>query len=151
MVHPRGEDKAIAVVEAYCDESGIHESAPVCVVVGFVGSARNWQRFEERWREASGGVDFHGKDFFARRAKGQRVGPYAGWSDQKAQKYLIDLVNVITETNFKPIGAVIETAVRGVNYSCRLATTISAGERSAKECRPPPGDARLLSSAGRWP
>jgi predicted PurR-regulated permease PerM len=41
--------------------------------------------------------------------------------------------------------------LRGVNYSCRLATTISAGERSAKECRPPPGDARLLSSAGRWP
>ena len=28
--------------------------------------------------------------------------------------------------------------LRGVNYYCRLATTISAGEESAKECRPPP-------------
>ena len=41
--------------------------------------------------------------------------------------------------------------MRGVNYFCRLATTISAGEGSAKEYRPPPGATRLLSSAGRWP
>ena len=40
-------------------------------------------------------------------------------------------------------------SVRGVNYSCRLATTISAGEGSAKECHPPTGRTRLLSSAGR--
>ena len=39
-------------------------------------------------------------------------------------------------------------AVRGVNYYCRLATTISAGEGSAKEHRPPPGGTRLLSPAG---
>jgi transposase-like protein len=38
--------------------------------------------------------------------------------------------------------------LRGVNYFCRLATTISAGEGSAKERRPPPGGTRLLSSAG---
>ena len=41
--------------------------------------------------------------------------------------------------------------LRGVNYFRRLATTISAGEGSAKECRPPPGGTRLLSSAGWWP
>jgi len=38
--------------------------------------------------------------------------------------------------------------LRGVNYYCRLATTISAGEGAAKERRPPPDGARLLSSAG---
>jgi len=41
--------------------------------------------------------------------------------------------------------------LRGVNYFCRLATTISAGEGSAKERRPPPGGTRLLSSAGWQP
>jgi hypothetical protein len=44
-----------------------------------------------------------------------------------------------------------EARLRGVNYFCRLPTTISAGEELAKECRPPPGGSRLLSSAGRWP
>jgi len=33
-------------------------------------------------------------------------------------------------------------AVRGVNYFCRLATTISAGEGSAKECWPRPDRTR---------
>ena len=41
----------------------------------------------------------------------------------------------------------IEGGVRGVNYFCRLATTISAGEGAAKERRPPSDGARLLSSA----
>jgi len=41
-----------------------------------------------------------------------------------------------------------QMVLRGVNYYCRLATTISAGEGSAKEHRPPPGGTRLLSPAG---
>ena len=41
--------------------------------------------------------------------------------------------------------------LRGVNYYCRSATTISAGDGAANERRPPPGVARLGSSAGWWP
>jgi hypothetical protein len=39
--------------------------------------------------------------------------------------------------------------LRDVNEICRLRTTISAGEGSAKECRLLPGATRWLSSAGR--
>ena len=94
------------MIEAYCDESGIHDGAAFCVVVGFVGSARNWQLFENRWAKASGGVDFHGKEFFAR-VRGQRVGPYKGWTDQKARDYLIGLADVVATTDVLPIGSVI--------------------------------------------
>ena len=98
----------MAEIEAYCDESGIHDGAAFCVVVGLVGSARNWQLFESRWAKASGGVDFHGKEFFARLRGDKRAGPYAGWSDRKAQDYLIGLVDVVTLTDVHPIGSVID-------------------------------------------
>jgi len=94
------------VIEAYCDESGIHDGAAFCVVVGFVGSRRNWQLFESSWAKASGGVDFHGKEFFAR-VRGERVGPYKGWTDQKAEDYLIGLEDVVTSTDVHAIGSVI--------------------------------------------
>ena|SRR5688572_24751802 len=110
MLHPRGKDKVVAVLESYCDESGIHEGAPVCVVAGWIATARNWQLFEDRWLRASGGVDFHGKEFFVRDPSGERVGPYKGWSDDKAQTYLRGLVHAITTSDIKPVGSVINVA-----------------------------------------
>ena len=51
-------------------------------------------------------------------------------------------------TDERPILPTRQELVRGVNYFCRLATTISAGEEPTKERRPPPGGTRLLSAAG---
>lgn len=39
------------MIEAYMDESGIHEGAHVCVIAGYWGSQKKWKRFETRWRE----------------------------------------------------------------------------------------------------
>jgi hypothetical protein len=39
-IHPRGKDKWVAVLEAYFDESGIHDGSKYCIVAGYVGSAR---------------------------------------------------------------------------------------------------------------
>ena len=63
MLHPRGRDKTIYVLEAYFDESGITREDAHCIVAGFVGSASQWQLFEEQWERASGGVVFDGMDF----------------------------------------------------------------------------------------
>jgi hypothetical protein len=98
------------VLEAYCDESGIHEGASHCVLVGFVGSARRWRRFEGEWARAASGVEFHGQRFFSRAGRGRRVKPYDDWDDQKARAYLLRLVGAITSTNFTPIGGVVEVA-----------------------------------------
>ena len=51
------------VIEAYCDESGIHDGAAKCVVVCWVATARHWEQFEERWKRASRGVDFTERGF----------------------------------------------------------------------------------------
>jgi hypothetical protein len=98
----------VAVLEAYIDESGINRTDRYCVVAGFVGSSRQWQLFEARWQKASNGVDFHGKQFFARAKNGERIRPYKGWSNDQAIAYLDRLLDVIALGWLTPIGLVID-------------------------------------------
>ncbi|MCA9469307.1 MAG: DUF3800 domain-containing protein [Nitrospira sp.] len=93
---------------AYFDESGIHENASHCIVAGFVGSEQEWNKFEARWQTASGGVVFHGNEFFSRKPDGERTKTYKGWSDLKAEAYLTGLVKAITSTRLTPVGAVVD-------------------------------------------
>src|SRR2546423_12461361 len=108
MLSPRGHDKVVAVIEAYCDESGIHDGARACVVAGWVASARTWQRFEERWVKACGGVEWHGKEFFARDRDGNRVAPYKGWSDGDALTYVTALVEAIIVSDLIAVGGLTD-------------------------------------------
>ena len=49
------------------------------------GRGASLEQFEERWKRASRGVDFHGKGFFARDEFGRRVKPYERWDDGSAR------------------------------------------------------------------
>jgi hypothetical protein len=56
------------MLEAYFDESGIHDPAIVCVIAGYFGGVGQWRKFELLWRkilkEAKIEVsNFHAKDF----------------------------------------------------------------------------------------
>ena len=72
MIHSRGHEKVVAVLEAYLDESGIHGSAPWCLIAGFVASSRQWAWFENRWAKRTTEAEFHAKEFFARDQAGRR-------------------------------------------------------------------------------
>lgn len=51
MVHPRdGHRQIFAMLEAYLDESGIHDGATICTVAGYFGRQNHWGRFERDWR-----------------------------------------------------------------------------------------------------
>jgi hypothetical protein len=55
------------MLDAYLDESGIHDGAPVCVIAGFFGGIRHWKKLEEKWEPIliRYGVrldEFHAKD-----------------------------------------------------------------------------------------
>src|SRR6185437_8468888 len=50
-VHPRDGEKLFSMVEAYMDESGIHDGAHVCVIAGYYGGKNQWRSFEQRWRK----------------------------------------------------------------------------------------------------
>jgi hypothetical protein len=96
------------MMEAYFDESGIHEGAKVCIVAGFYGTERAWRKFEDQWNKVLADYPellkgFHAKNFFAR-DKGNRVGEYKDWSDEKADKFLGRLLQVILRNRVFPIG-----------------------------------------------
>lgn len=54
--------KAIAVLRAYFDESGIHAGSPVTTISGFIGSRGEWRAVGRKWREAMGDRVFHYKN-----------------------------------------------------------------------------------------
>jgi hypothetical protein len=100
------------MIEAYLDESGIHDGAKVCVVGGYYGSQAAWRKFEKEWNKIIASYPelqnrgFHAKEFF-RRENGKRVGVYADWDDDKARKFLDRLVQAIMRNRIFPIGYAI--------------------------------------------
>lgn len=58
-------ERAIAVIEAYLDESGTHEGASLVVVAGWVGDRKAWKSFTKEWRgvlQRAGVEYFHAND-----------------------------------------------------------------------------------------
>jgi hypothetical protein len=87
LVHPRGGRKwrnRFVMMEAYFDESGIHDGAKVCIVAGYYGSHSAWKRFESQWNKILADYPevavkgFHAKVFFGRDESGNRVKEYKG-------------------------------------------------------------------------
>ena len=108
-VQPRGEHKVVVVLQAFCDESGIDPKDTCLVVVGFLAKTDVWGSFEGQWRRATGGVTFHAKKFFGRNSKGQRLKPYTGWSDAKAESYIETLARIIREHHrVVPFGSIVD-------------------------------------------
>ena len=73
-----GHARIIAMFQAYFDESGIQDSAPVCLVCGYFGGPGQWQ-FGNEWKDVLdeyGINEFHAKQFGAFDPFGKRVGSY---------------------------------------------------------------------------
>jgi hypothetical protein len=116
LVHPRGGRRwrnRFVMMEAYFDESGIHDGAKVCVVAGYYGTQIAWRKFEGQWNKVLldypeiKGEGFHAKRFFGRDDKHERLDGYVGWSDDKANKFLERLIQCTLRNRIFPIGYAI--------------------------------------------
>ena len=58
--------KVFAMIDAYLDESGIHDGAKVCVIAGYFGGPGQMKRFERAWKETLDRYSFPMKDFHAK-------------------------------------------------------------------------------------
>jgi hypothetical protein len=99
------------VIQAFLDETGIHEQARICAIAGFIASVKQWQRFERLWDTLGPDAKdpgFHAKRFFARDPAGNRVRPYQDWTNERADKLLEGLVECVNRTDMHPIGAVVD-------------------------------------------
>ncbi len=82
----------MAKLIAYFDESGTDQGSPVVVVAGIVASAKQWSKFDQKWRKlvkAAGVSAFHMTDFES------SYGEFKGWSSDRKKEFIISLIEVI--------------------------------------------------------
>jgi len=113
MYPPTGGEKVFVIMGEYgfraCfDESGIDGKHGWLVVAGFVGTVKQWARFEKAWAPCAKQTPFHAKHFFARNPQGDRVGPYTGWSDEQASSYLDSLLRALARAKITPVGSAVD-------------------------------------------
>jgi hypothetical protein len=97
------------MIDAYLDESGIHDGAAVCVIAGFYGGRGQWRNFEKLWRKALSDFDvplekFHTKDVV------RRQGFFTGWPQDRHSKLLWKLSSAITTFKIHPVSVGIVVA-----------------------------------------
>jgi len=96
----------------YTDESGIHDGAKLCIVAGYRGSPSQWKRFNREWSLILNKPQykirdgFHSNVFF-NREKIHKHNPYRNWSDNKASKFLGELLGVIRSHKITPVGCAL--------------------------------------------
>jgi hypothetical protein len=105
--------KVLVDLFVYADESGTHKGATMCLVAGHIGSPRQWDRFNVRWRSvlASEEVDeLHAKDFFQHAHWRSLQSPYHGWTASRADAFLVRLLEVVSVSRIMPIGCAVSLA-----------------------------------------
>jgi hypothetical protein len=80
------------IYTAYFDESDTHGPAPNITMAGYLGTAYQWDRFGKRLAKLQRKYDFtifHATEYKARR------GEFSGWSDEKAQAFIRDRIDLV--------------------------------------------------------
>lgn len=137
LVHPRdGSPKIFAMIEAYLDESGIHDDAVVCVIAGFFGGKGQWKKFEKLWRNTLHEFNVPLEEFHASELL-RRKGFFSGWKDEDHTAFLRALSKAIT-TNPKVhpvlVGLVVADFKSRSEVQRRFLTGARLRENQAKKC-----------------
>jgi hypothetical protein len=127
------------MVEAYLDESGIHDGAHVCSIAGFWAMKKRWVAFDRCWKKVLEDADtpslneFHGHEFWGRR-NGKRVSPYEKWDDSKADRFIEELLSCIVEHKVTPMAATLVVSEwRKLNKNERMLLTGGKYDRTNHE------------------
>ena len=105
LVHYKSsEERTLAVLVAYMDESGIHKDAAVCAIAGYVGSSEEWKKFEYRWKQIlsrEGVSQFHMSEFESGH------GEFKGWSKGRKEQLLTNLLKTIMARDIQDVGSAV--------------------------------------------
>lgn len=110
-LHPRSSVwKAMAMLRAYFDESGLHQSPPVTVIAGYVGTESSWSSVEDRWVSVLGefrdkGIaSFHATDCIGQRKK------FAALDKPMVNYVLTQLSGALGSANLLAIHSTVDNA-----------------------------------------
>jgi len=111
LVHPKdGHKKSFVMLQAYFDESGIHDDAHTCVVAGYTGSVAAWKKFERPWRrllKKYSITEFHAQKFWSFQGRGKRASPFHTWADHEATTFLAEAFAILEKSRVAPIAAAV--------------------------------------------
>jgi hypothetical protein len=90
------------MIDAYLDESGIHDGAQACVIAGYFGGRGQWKRVERAWEETLKRFNvptekFHATDMVKCR------GFFHGWSAEKSLELQTGLANAVAAHKIYPV------------------------------------------------
>lgn len=114
LAHPRdGHPKVLAMIQAYLDESGIHDKAKVCVIGGYFAGQSRWKKFESDWLKLLNKFKvpmdkFHAKNIVPTIKKGTY---FENWSAATHRSFLQTIAETIaSHDRIRPItaGIVVE-------------------------------------------
>lgn len=101
-------EKNFAMLSVYMDDSGSHDQSHNCVIAGYWGEVREWRRFQREWHAVLlryGIQEFKANEFWPRLSGGRKNPPYNGWSDDKSDAYINDLLMVIESRRVFPFAS----------------------------------------------
>ena len=90
------------MIEAYLDESGIHDGAPVCVIAGYYAGVVRWRQFEKLWRKLLSEFEVPLEEFHAKELLG-RKGFFFKWTDRKYEDFIDGVTKTIAEYKIHPV------------------------------------------------
>jgi hypothetical protein len=96
------------MIDAYIDESGIHDGAPACVVAGYFGGRGQWRKTERDWRRVLNKFhvpvpEFHAVNLVKRRKF------FHGWSSDESLELQLALAEVVTQYKVYPVAKCVLT------------------------------------------
>jgi len=80
------------LLTAYLDESGTHDTSPISIMAGYLGTAEQWGAFDAEWMallQRAGVWHVHAVDLF------KRTRAFKGWPAEKVNAFAVQLDGVI--------------------------------------------------------
>jgi len=82
------------MLDAYLDESGIHDGAKVCVIAGYFSGHGRWKKFESEWKKLLAKFQVPMEKFRAKNLVPNKGGFFASWTKSKH----VQFINAVAET-----------------------------------------------------
>src|SRR5258705_13747513 len=90
------------MIDAYLDESGIHEGAEVCLIAGYFGGRGQWRKFGKAWEQLLNNFKVPLNEFHAQNLV-KRTNFFYGWSSTESKELQVALAQTIAQFKIYPV------------------------------------------------
>jgi hypothetical protein len=90
------------MIDAYLDESGIHDGAEVCLIAGYFGGRGQWRKFGKAWEQVLGDFDVPLNEFHAQNLV-KRTNFFHGWNTTQSYELQLALAQTIARFRIHPV------------------------------------------------